>query len=75
MTVEQLEAKALLLPDRARAELLGRPIRSLVDTPALDRDVLEAWAQEAVRRDEEMEPGSVVGIPAGESHPPSHRAA
>jgi putative addiction module component (TIGR02574 family) len=66
MTVEQLEAEALQLPEQARAELLGKLMRSLADTPATDRDVLEAWAQEAVRRDEEMDSGSVVGIPAAE---------
>jgi len=66
MTVEQLESEALQLPEQARAELLGRLMRSLVDTPAMDRDVSEAWTQEAVRRDEEMDSGSVVGIPADE---------
>jgi len=66
MTVEQLEAEALQLPEQARAELLGRLMRSLVDTPAMDRDVSEAWTQEAVRRDEEMDSGSVAGIPADE---------
>jgi putative addiction module component (TIGR02574 family) len=64
MTVEQLEAEALKLPEQARAELLGRLMRSLADTPAIDQDVTDAWAQEVVRRDEEMESGSVVGIPA-----------
>lgn len=66
MTVEQLEAEALQLPEQARAELLGRLMRSLVDTPSMDGDVLDAWAEEAVRRDEEMDSGSVVGIPADE---------
>ncbi|GMV93793.1 MAG: hypothetical protein AMXMBFR82_35710 [Candidatus Hydrogenedentota bacterium] len=66
MTVKQLEAEALQLPEQARAELLGRLMRSLVDTPSMDRDVLDAWAEEAVRRDEEMDSGSVVGIPADE---------
>lgn len=66
MTVEQIEAEALKLPDQARAELLGRLMRSLADTLAMDPDVAEAWAQEAVRRDEEMELGSVTGLPAAE---------
>ncbi len=66
MTVEQIEAEALKLPDQARAELLGRLMRSLADTLAMDPDVAEAWAQEAVRRDEEMELGSVTGLPAEE---------
>ena len=66
MTVEQIEAEALKLPDQARVELLGRLMRSLADTLAMDPDVAEAWAQEAVRRDEEMELGSVTGLPAEE---------
>ena len=66
MTVEQIEAEVLKLPEQAQVELLGRLMRSLADTAAMDPDVAEAWAQEAVRRDEEMESGSVAGIPAEE---------
>ena len=66
MTVEQIEAEVLKLPEQAQVELLGRLIRSLADTAAIDPDVAEAWAQEAIRRDEEMESGSVAGIPAEE---------
>jgi putative addiction module component (TIGR02574 family) len=66
MTVEQIEAEVLKLPEQARVELLGRLMRSLADTSAMDPDVAEAWTQEAVRRDEEMESGSVAGIPAEE---------
>ena len=66
MTLEQIEAEALKLPEEARAALLERLMRSLVDASEMDQDVTEAWAQEAVRRDEEMESGAVVGIPAEE---------
>jgi putative addiction module component (TIGR02574 family) len=66
MTVEQIEAEALKLPEQARAELLGRLMRSFADALAMDQEVAEAWAQEAVRRDEEMESGSTAGIPAEE---------
>ena len=66
MTVKQIEAEVLKLPEQAQAELLGRLMRSLADTSAMDPDVAEAWAQEAIRRDEEMESGSVAGIPAEE---------
>ena len=64
MTVEQIEAEVLKLPEQAQAELLGRLLRSLADTAAIDPSVAEAWAQEAIRRDAEMESGSVAGIPA-----------
>jgi putative addiction module component (TIGR02574 family) len=66
MTIEQIEAEVLQLPEQAQVELLGRLMRSLADTAAIDPDVAEAWAQEAIRRDEEMESGSVTGIPAEE---------
>ena len=66
MTVEQIEAEVLKLPEQAQMELLGRLMRSLADTAAIDPDVAEAWAQEAIRRDEEMESDSVAGIPAEE---------
>ena len=42
MTVEQIEAEVLKLPEQARAELLGRLMCSLTDTSALDPDVAEA---------------------------------
>ena len=64
MTVEQIESEALKLPEQARADLLGRLMHSLTDVA--DRDVAEACAQEAVRRDDEMESGSVAGVSATE---------
>jgi putative addiction module component (TIGR02574 family) len=66
MTVEQIEAEVLKLPEQVRAELLGRLLRSLADTSVMDPGVAEAWTQEAMRRDAEMESGSVAGIPAEE---------
>ena len=64
MTVEQIEAEVLKLPEQARVELLDRLMRSLAETSAMEPTVAEAWTQEAVRRDEEMESGHVAGIPA-----------
>ena len=64
MTVEQIEAGALKLPEQARADLLGRLMHSLTDVA--DRGMAEAWAREAVRRDDEMESGSEAGVPAAE---------
>jgi putative addiction module component (TIGR02574 family) len=66
MTVQQIEAEALKLPEQERAELLGRLMRSFTDALAMDQEVAEAWAQEAARRDEEMESGYTAGIPADE---------
>ena len=39
MTVEQIEAEVLKLPEQARVELLGRLMRSLADTSTLDPDM------------------------------------
>ena len=64
MTVEQIAAEALKLSEQARADLLGRLMHSLMDVA--DRGVAEAWAQEAVRRDDEMESDSVAGVSATE---------
>lgn len=55
MTVEQIEAEALKLPEQAREDLLRRLMHSLTDVA--DRGVAEAWAREALRRDDEMESG------------------
>jgi putative addiction module component (TIGR02574 family) len=66
MTVEQIEAEVLKLPEHARVELLDRLMRSLAETSATEPAVAEAWTQEAVRRDEEMETGHIAGIPAEE---------
>jgi putative addiction module component (TIGR02574 family) len=66
MTVEQIEAEVLKLPEQARVELLDRLMRSLAETSAMEPAVAEAWTQEAIRRDEEMESGHVAGIPAEE---------
>lgn len=66
MTVEQIEAEVLKLPEHARVELLDRLMRSLAETSATEPAVAEAWTAEAVRRDEEMESGHIAGIPAEE---------
>ena len=66
MAVEQIEVEVLKLPERARVELLDRLMRSLAETSATEPAVAEAWTQEAIRRDEEMESGHVAGIPAEE---------
>jgi putative addiction module component (TIGR02574 family) len=66
MTVEQIEAEVLKLPEHARVELLDRLMRSLAETSATEPAVAEAWTQEAIRRDEEMESGHIAGIPAEE---------
>jgi putative addiction module component (TIGR02574 family) len=66
MSLEQIEAEVLKLPEQARVELLDRLMRSLVETSAMEPAVAEAWMEEAVRRDEELELGHAAGLPAEE---------
>jgi putative addiction module component (TIGR02574 family) len=58
----EIEAKALQLPPKERAQLAERLISSL--DPESDRDAEQAWIEEAERRLDELESGKVAGIPA-----------
>jgi hypothetical protein len=53
--LEALEAEVLHLPSADRSRLLDKRIAS--------RAIDEAWMQEAKRRDDEIESGSVQAIP------------
>ncbi len=57
--LEALEAEVLHLPSADRSRLLDKLIASLDEDRAID----EAWMQEAKRRDDEIESGSVQAIP------------
>jgi hypothetical protein len=56
MTIEQVETEALKLEPQARAKLAEKLLRSLDDLP--DEDIEQLWAEEAVRRDAELDSGS-----------------
>jgi len=53
MTIEQVENEALKLKPEARAELADKLLRSLEDLS--DEDIERLWAEEAVRRDAELD--------------------
>ena len=55
MTTEQVENEALKLKPQARAELAEKLLRSLEDLS--DEDLERLWAEEAVRRDAELDSG------------------
>ena len=55
MTIEQVENEALKLNPQARARLAEKLLRSLDDLPA--EEIEQLWAQEAVRRDAEIDSG------------------
>ena len=60
--IEALEAEVLNLAPADRARLLDKLIVSLDTDPAVEA----AWQQEARRRDEEIESGTVQSVSADE---------
>lgn len=58
MTVEQVETEALKLDPQARARLAEKLLRSLDDLS--DQDIQQLWAEEAVRRDAELDSGAAT---------------
>jgi hypothetical protein len=55
MTTEQVENEALNLKPEARAELAEKLLKSLEDLS--DEEIERLWAEEAVRRDAEVDSG------------------
>jgi hypothetical protein len=58
MTIEQVENEALKLNPQARAKLAEKLLRSLEELS--DEDIERLWAEEAVRRDAELDSGSAT---------------
>ncbi|HEU4931224.1 MAG TPA: addiction module protein [Pyrinomonadaceae bacterium] len=56
MTNEQVETEALKLKPQARAELAEKLLRSLDDLS--EEEIERLWAEEAVRRDAELDDGT-----------------
>ena len=56
MTTDQVENEALKLRPEARAELAEKLLRSLEDLS--DEEIQRLWAEEAVRRDAELDSGT-----------------
>lgn len=56
MTIEQVETEALKLDPQARAKLAEKLLRSLDELS--DEDIEQLWAEEAVRRDNEIDSGA-----------------
>jgi len=64
MTLDQIEAEVLALPAESRAKLLGMLLLSLDQASERDAEVARVWAEEALRRDEQMESSGEQGVPA-----------
>lgn len=58
-SIEEIQARVLQLAAADRAALVGVIVKSL--TP--DQDIMNAWLDEAERRDREMKEDPSVGIP------------
>ncbi len=66
MTLDQIATEALTLPEELRAKLVGTLLLSFANTGQEDREVTQVWAEEAERRDDEMERSGEQGVPAEE---------
>jgi hypothetical protein len=62
MRIEELESEALKLDASGRARLAGKLLRSLEALSEAENEKL--WAEEALRRHQEMEKGVAIGRPA-----------
>lgn len=66
MTLEQLEAQVLALPQDSQAALLARLLQHLGQTPEMNQEIEDLWVEEAELRDRSMEDEQVTGVPATE---------
>ena len=65
-TKEQIIAEALQLDEKERAEMAYQLLVSLEPVAEDPAEIEQAWIEEALRRDAEMESGEVEGIPLDE---------
>lgn len=64
MSTEELEAKALKLDPKARARLAGKLLESLENLS--DEENRQLWAEEAERRDADLDADPASAHPASE---------
>jgi len=64
MTVKQIERELLKLDARSRAKLAKRLLHSLDELSEAENERL--WAQEAVRRHEDLRKGEAMSVPMDE---------
>ena len=55
MTLEQIEAEAVKLPEASRTKLLTRLMKNLEKSVIGNDDTASIWTEEAVRRDRAMD--------------------
>lgn len=64
MSIEEIEGEALKLDPHERARLAGKLLESLEELSRVENERL--WAEEAERRDRDMDAHESSGIPAEE---------
>ncbi len=64
MSIEEIEAEALKLGPKERARLAGKLLESLDELSTAEND--RVWAEEAQRRDQEMESDGSSSLPGRE---------
>lgn len=67
LTVQQIEEEAQKLSEDDRAELTSRLLESFRQKDPDDAEHDRLWAEEALRRNQEIEDGKVQGIPLEEA--------
>lgn len=66
LTLDQIEAEARKLDDQDRAELAGRILGTFRSQDESRAEHDRIWADEALRRDREMEESGDPGVPSEE---------
>ena len=64
MSIQDLEAEALKLDPKSRARLAGKLLNSLEDLS--EQEITQLWAEEAQRRDAQMDADPKSELPAEE---------
>jgi hypothetical protein len=61
MTLENIEAKVLLLPKQSQVTLLTRMLDRLGQSNEIDQEIASVWVEEAELRDRAIDDGQVWG--------------
>jgi putative addiction module component (TIGR02574 family) len=66
LSIDEIEAEVLKLPEEARTELIERLMTGFQKTQGWDDQIARTWAEEAERRSREMTETGDEGVPAEE---------
>lgn len=66
LSIDEIEAEVLKLPEEARTELIERLMTGFQKSRPWDDKIARTWAEEAERRSREMTETGDEGVPAEE---------